>query len=111
MPSAPTRKKILMCAPEHFGVAYVINPWMEGQFRRTDASESRRQWLELKAILERSAEICLLDSRPGLPDVVFTANAGLPKGDTVVVSRFRTPERRGEEPIFREWFASRGYEV
>lgn len=105
------RKRILMCPPDHFGVAYVINPWMEGQFALTDAAESLRQWSALKAILERRAEIRLVEPHPGLPDLVFTANAGLPKGKKVVISRFRSPERRGEEPVFRDWFAARGYTI
>jgi len=104
-------REILMCPPDHFGVAYVINPWMEGQYRRTNPSEARKQWLDLKEILGRRADISLVDSHPGLPDLVFTANAGLPREGKVVISRFRAPERRGEEPIFRDWFAERGYEI
>lgn len=111
MPQKPRQNRILMCPPDHFGVAYVINPWMEGQYARTDAIQSRRQWLELKAMLEQRADICLLGARPGLPDLVFTANAGLPKGNKVVISRFRSPERRGEEPVFREWFTAKGYQI
>ena len=76
------RNKILMCAPDHFGVAYVINPWMEGQFARTDADEAQRQWQALKALIETRAEVCLVAAaRPDLPDLVFTANAGLPMGE------------------------------
>jgi N-dimethylarginine dimethylaminohydrolase len=111
MSSAPRRKKVLMCPPDHYGVAYVINPWMEGQYARTDTIEARRQWLELKGVVERHAEVCILPSRPALPDLVFTANAGLAKGKRVVVSRFRAPERRGEEPHFRSWFAANGFEI
>lgn len=105
------RKQILMCAPDHFGVAYVINPWMEGQYARTDADEARRQWLGLKALIESRADVRLVPPHPGLPDLVFTANAGLPKGKTIVLSRFRCPERRGEEPVFRAWFEAEGYRV
>jgi N-dimethylarginine dimethylaminohydrolase len=104
-------REILMCPPDHFGVAYVINPWMEGQFRRTDPAQARDQWLDLRAILEKSARISLVDSHPSLPDLVFTANAGLTRGGKAIISRFRAPERRGEEPIFRAWFAARGFEI
>ncbi|MDI4641100.1 nitrate reductase [Rhodoblastus acidophilus] len=100
-----------MCAPDFFGVAYVINPWMEGQFARTDAAEARRQWLDLKALLEQRADIRLIAPRPGLPDLVFTANAGLPRNGKVVISRFRCLERRGEEEVFRDWFQRQGFEV
>jgi len=40
----------------------------------------------------------------GWPDMVFTANAGLVLGDTVVLSRFFHKERQGEEPFFKQWF-------
>jgi arginine dihydrolase len=111
MPQNPSRKKILMCPPDFFGVAYVINPWMEGQYGRADSAEALRQWLDLKTRVERHADVLLLAPRPGLPDLVFTANAGLPAKDKVVISRFRYPERRGEEALFRSWFETHGFEV
>ncbi len=111
MPETPCRKKILMCPPDFFGVDYVINPWMEGQRGLADAAEARGQWLDLKARVERHADVLLLTPRPGLPDLVFTANAGLASGGNVVISRFRYPERRGEEPLFRDWFETHGYRV
>jgi N-dimethylarginine dimethylaminohydrolase len=43
--------------------------------------------------------------------MVFTANAGLVKGKKFIVSRFRYPERQGEEPYFADWFMDRGYDV
>ncbi|HUO54813.1 MAG TPA: arginine deiminase-related protein [Rhodoblastus sp.] len=111
MPQLPRRKTILMCPPDHFGVAYVINPWMEGQYARTDAEEARVQWFGLKRLVEAQADVRLLDPHPDLPDLVFTANAGLPRGDKVVLSRFRCPERRGEEAIFRSFFTAHGFEI
>ncbi len=81
MPQDASRKKILMCPPDFFGVDYVINPWMEGQTGRAEAAAARRQWLDLKALVERHADVLLLAPRPGLPDLVFTANAGLPRAE------------------------------
>ena len=49
--------------------------------------------------------------QPGSPDMVFTANAGLVKGRSFIVSRFRYPERQYEEPYFADWFMDRGYDV
>jgi N-dimethylarginine dimethylaminohydrolase len=48
---------------------------------------------------------------PGLPDLVFTANAGVVVGRRAVVSRFRYPERQREEAYFEDWFRSAGYDV
>jgi N-dimethylarginine dimethylaminohydrolase len=100
-----------MCPPDFFGVDYVINPWMVGQKGRAEALEARQQWLDLKARVERHADVRLLDPRPGLPDLVFTANGGLAKDGNVVISRFRFPQRRGEEPLFRDWFETHGFRV
>jgi N-dimethylarginine dimethylaminohydrolase len=43
--------------------------------------------------------------------MVFTANAGIVKGNNFIVSRFRYPERQYEEPYFADWFMDRGYKV
>src|SRR5207237_208780 len=49
--------------------------------------------------------------QPGLPDMVFTANAGLAVGKKFVLSRFLPRERRGEEPYFKKWFKKQGFEI
>jgi N-dimethylarginine dimethylaminohydrolase len=54
------------------------------------------------------AEVVTIDPVDGLPDMVFTANAGLVQGRTFVPSRFRFAERRGEEPRFKSWFKDLG---
>ncbi len=100
-----------MCPPDHFDVAYVINPWMEGQFARTDPDEARRQWEELKKVVERHAVVSLLPSQENLPDLVFTANAALVKGKKAVLSHFRCAERRGEEKFDRRWFEENGFQI
>jgi N-dimethylarginine dimethylaminohydrolase len=48
---------------------------------------------------------------PGLPDLVFTANAGAVAGRRAVPSRFRYPERQREEAHFEGWFRDHGYDV
>jgi len=111
MPQDPRENHILMCAPDHFEVAYVINPWMEGQTAKTVADLALGQWTRLLVEIERHARISLLPIRPGLPDLVFTANAALVKGRTALVSRFRSIERRGEEQFDRLWFETNGYLV
>ena len=46
---------------------------------------------------------------PGLPDLVFTANAGLVYRDLFIGSRFRYGVRQGEAPYFESWARSRGF--
>ena len=102
---------ILMCPPDHFEVAYVINPWMEGHVASTNCVLARKQWNDLHNTLGQHAHVVLAMPRSGLPDMVFTANAGLVAGKKVIVSRFRAPQRQGEEPHCRAWFEANGYEL
>ena len=104
-------QRILMCAPDHFGVNYVINPWMENQIGQTDAALAREQWVNLQRLLALEGEIALVPPEPGLPDMVFTANGGMVVGNGVVVSRFRSDQRRSEERRFRLWFERAGFDV
>jgi lysine-ketoglutarate reductase/saccharopine dehydrogenase-like protein (TIGR00300 family) len=103
--------RILMCAPHHYDVDYVINPWMEGNIHRSSRDIAEAQWDRLYQVLQSYATIDLVEPQKGWPDMVFTANAGLILGDTVVLSRFFHPERQGEEPYFQAWFESQGYKV
>jgi N-dimethylarginine dimethylaminohydrolase len=48
---------------------------------------------------------------PGLPDMVFTANAGVVVGRQAVPSRFRHPERQREQTYFERWFTEHGYRL
>jgi N-dimethylarginine dimethylaminohydrolase len=100
-----------MCPPDHFEVAYVINPWMEGQYARTDVARALRQWTALKQTIERHAQVSQLAPRENLPDLVFTANAGLVMDGAVVLSRFRSKERQGEEAIDRRWFEEHDFRI
>lgn len=105
------RQHVLMCAPEHFDVSYIINPWMQDQIGRAVHSLAREQWANLRRHLAKEAEIALIAPAPDLPDMVFSANAGLVVGKTAIVSRFRAKERRPEEPLFRAWFERRGFDI
>jgi N-dimethylarginine dimethylaminohydrolase len=100
-----------MCPPEYFTVAYIINPWMHGNLRRIDIAVAKQQWRSLYDTLTDFATVRLVLPQPGSPDMVFTANAGLVKGNRFIVSRFRYPERQYEEPYFADWFMDRGYDV
>jgi lysine-ketoglutarate reductase/saccharopine dehydrogenase-like protein (TIGR00300 family) len=103
--------RILMCAPHHYDVDYVINPWMEGNIHRSSRELAEAQWDKLYQVLQSYATIDLVEPQKGWPDLVFTANAGLILGNKVVLSRFFHPERQGEEPYFQAWFESQGYQV
>lgn len=103
--------RFLMCPPTHYEVDYVINPWMEGNIHKSSRDRAQQQWQKLYEIIQSRATVDLIEPQPGWPDMVFTANAGLVLGDRVVLSRFYHPERQGEEPYFKAWFESQGYQV
>ncbi|EJN09748.1 dimethylarginine dimethylaminohydrolase family protein [Herbaspirillum sp. YR522] len=105
------RDVFLMCAPTHFEVSYVINPWMAGNVAAADPQLAARQWQALRDALGELAEVREMPGVPGVPDMVFTANAALVLGDTAVLSRFRHAERQAEEPHFARWLADQGLRV
>jgi N-dimethylarginine dimethylaminohydrolase len=103
------RPRILMCAPEHFGVVYAINPWMKpGDWKQDEsglARQSWREWTSLRQTLAKlGAEIELVPAEIGVPDLVFTANAALVLDRKVLLARFRYPQRRGEEKYYEAAF-------
>ncbi len=104
--------RLLMAPPQHYGVLYEINPWMN-RGRATDPARAAAQWSALRALLAGplEAEVQIVEPVEGLPDLVFTANAGLVREGRVVVSNFRHPERQGEAAVFARWFAEHGYDV
>ncbi|MDZ8189831.1 MAG: TIGR00300 family protein [Nostoc sp. ChiSLP02] len=106
-----SRIRFLMCPPDHYDVDYVINPWMEGNIHKSSRDRAVEQWQGLHHILKEHAIVDLVTPEKGWPDMVFTANAGLVLGDTVVLSRFLHKERQGEEPYFKQWFEANGYTV
>ncbi|HEX3623237.1 MAG TPA: arginine deiminase-related protein, partial [Acidimicrobiales bacterium] len=77
-----------------------------------DLDRARDQWGELVATLVAAgAEVELLEPQPGLPDLVFTANAGTVNGGRYVPSRFRHPYRQPEVAHDTAWFTGHGFEV
>jgi lysine-ketoglutarate reductase/saccharopine dehydrogenase-like protein (TIGR00300 family) len=103
--------RFLMCPPDHYDVDYVINPWMEGNIHKSSPDRAVEQWQKLHSIIQDHAIVDLVKPEMGIPDMVFTANAGLVLGKTVVLSRFFHKERQGEEPFFKRWFEDNGYTV
>jgi N-dimethylarginine dimethylaminohydrolase len=103
--------QLLMCPPSHYGIEYEINPWMK-RSRPSDHRRAARQWNNLRRMLAEKlpAEIHLIEPKSGLPDMVFTANAGLVWQNKFIVSNFRHEVRRGEAPHFEKWFRERGFE-
>src|SRR6185437_5576945 len=106
---AMTTPRILMCPPDYYGIEYEINPWMN-RLVGADHDRAVAQWTALRDILvDLGATIERLDPVRGLPDLVFTANAGLVFDDRFVSSRFRHGVRQGETPHYEDWMKTHGF--
>ena len=103
--------RILMCRPEFYGIEYEINPWMKRQ-SPADRPRALAQWQDLGQLLRAAgAEILELEPAPGLPDLVFTANAAMIFRQEAILARFRHPQRQGEEPLDESWLSAHGFQV
>ena len=108
---ASARDRILMCPPDFFSVDYVINPWMAGHEGALDVGKVKEQWLALKNAISEYADVVVMEPQPELPDLVFTANAGVVRGNKAIASHFMPMERRPEEPHNKKWFRDNGFEL
>jgi len=103
--------RILMCPPDYYGIEYEINPWMS-RSRGSRREVAQAQWHKLHDTLAAlGVTIELLEPKQGLPDLVFTANAGLIFKNRFFSSRFRHEERAKESPVNDGWFLAHGFSV
>lgn len=104
--------RLLVCPPDYFQIVYEINTWMSVK-RTADSHVAQAQWNALMVVLEKECGASLerMQPMPEVPDLVFTANAGVVVGRVAILSRFRHLERQREEPYFERWFQGHGYEV
>ncbi len=102
---------VLMCPPDHYGIEYEINPWMNRSLGAVRVL-AFAQWRHLRdTLVSLGVAVEELTPRPGLPDLVFSANAGLVVGTRFVSSRFKHAVRARESPVFDAWFAAHGFAV
>ncbi|WP_327675410.1 dimethylargininase [Kitasatospora sp. NBC_00458] len=102
-------RRLLMCPPTYFSVDYAINPWMVPG-RPVDRSLAVRQWEHLVDVYRSLGHrVEFAAPVPGLPDMVFSANAATVVDGRVLVARFRHPERAPEALAFWRWFTGRPF--
>ena len=99
-----------MCPPTHYNVSYDINPWMTGNVGMA-TPDAVRQWDRLVETLHCAGDVRIetVESTPGVPDLVFTANAALISGNLAIVSTFRHPQRRREQNTYRKVLSKAGF--
>ena len=104
-------RSYLMCPPDYFGVFYEINPWMRTE-NTVNRDRAQEQWHHLVANLRRAgATVKTMEPVKSLPDLVFTANAGLVNGRRFIPSKFTYPERQPEVIYNNAWFRSHDFEI
>ena len=103
-----------MVRPDHFRVAYTINPYMD-LLGQPDPVRALQQWDTVVATLESlGVKVEVLGQRPDAPDMVYAMNLGFVAGTIdgagrVVMSHMRHPQRRVERVSAAPWFADRGF--
>lgn len=104
--------RFLMSPPDYFEVNYEINEWMDTTVP-VDALRAQAEWQQLRETLEGplGATVQIVPAQPGLPDMIFTANAGVVLGQRVLLAHFRYHQRQGEEAHLQQWFEENGFEV
>ena len=88
--------QILMCPPDFYGIEYEINPWMSRSMAAV-RDLAFKQWTELHdALIALHVHVETMTPQPHLPDLVFTANAGLMFRERFFSSRFMHEVRAKE---------------
>lgn len=104
-------KKVLLCPPDHFQVRYQINPWMKLD-NPINQARAKNQWLGLANLYRAlGIKIKLIPPRPNLPDMIFTADQGLVKNNSVILANFRFRQRQPETRIYHNWFKKQGFKI
>ncbi|MET9773156.1 dimethylargininase [Streptomyces sp. NPDC006367] len=107
----PRRRRFLVCEPRHFAVQYAINPWMRSG-EPVHVGRALTQWRTLIDTYRRHGHtVDTVAPVPGLPDMVFAANAALVVDGRVFGSLFHAPERRPESVPYETWFKGAGFDV
>lgn len=109
-------KRVLMCRPDYFGVFDRYNAHMNKSLKKSrginpvNREVAISQWLNLTSALSLAGlELNFIEPQEGLPDMVFTANAGLIFGNQIILSNFFPEKRREEVRFFTAWFKDHGY--
>ncbi|WP_027342895.1 dimethylargininase [Hamadaea tsunoensis] len=96
-----------MSPPEHFTVAYQINPWMRLD-QPVDRELAIKQWDGLRtALLDLGHQVHVLPAVAGLPDMVFAANGAFSVDRVVYGARFKYPQRSAEADAHRAFYEER----
>jgi N-dimethylarginine dimethylaminohydrolase len=105
----PTSPTVLLCSPKYFDVVYKINPWMRPAEWHEDlqhlSNEAKAGWRVMRDQFAGFGwQVKEVEPQPGLPDMVFTANAAIVLDGKALMAKFKFKERQGEEQFFCKKF-------
>ncbi len=106
-----TRRRYVLARPTFFDVVYAINPWMHPGVP-IDHARATAQWQALHDTLAALGhEVHVVEPIAGQPDMVFAANGGVVVDGRALSSRYRFPQRTGEERPFHDFLVGLGVHV
>jgi arginine dihydrolase len=121
-PTQLARPSYLLNFPFSYATQVANNSWMEDlspDRRQPNFRRAAVQFLELYRYMAAAGALVYVLPTPrsaDLQDLMYTANLGivlehLPGQNTVVISNFASPPRRGETQVGVDFFQSMGYEI
>ncbi|UOZ02766.1 dimethylarginine dimethylaminohydrolase family protein [Amycolatopsis sp. WQ 127309] len=105
-----SHRRLLMCAADYFRIDYEINPYMHVGVQPDVAAAVAEHDRIVAAHLAAGRKVEFVDADPGCPDMTYTANAAVVRGDRAVLATL-PPERAAETPHHRAWLEENGFDV
>jgi N-dimethylarginine dimethylaminohydrolase len=102
--------ELLVSDPMYFRVDYEINPYMHTEVQPDLVAAVTEHDAIMAAHMAAGRHLEYIASAPECPDMVFTANAAVVRGDLAVLG-CPPPERKAEMPYFEEWLTKLGFAV
>lgn len=107
--SAQINRTVLMSGPKYFSVEE-LNSYSK-QDNQPDPDKAATEFANIKAaFIAAGITVIKVDEPKGCQDGIFTANWGLCRGDTCVLSSLPSP-RKGEEPFAEQYLKDLGKKV
>lgn len=102
---------VLLCPPDYYQIEYEINPWMHLE-NKVNKEKAQEEFESLKEIYEKlGLEVIVMDAKPGLPDMIYTANCGFVIDDLFIKANFKFPQRRKESEYAEELFKEKKFKI
>lgn len=102
--------QLLLSDAAHFRIDYEINPYMHTGVQPDQAAAVAEHEAIATAHLGAGRKVEYLRSVPDCPDMVYTANAAVVRGDRAVLASLPA-QRSAETPHHHAWLVEHGFEV